>query len=232
MSALASDFKFAIRTLRRRSGLLCVVVLTLAIGIGATTSVFTIVNAVLFKPLPFRGPHRLVHIWEGGREQRYRPREDANFIFVRPGTFYDWQRQSSSFESISAYIWRKMILTRQEGAEVLWAHDVRAHFFETLGANAQLGRTFEESDYRPNAPRAGCRKGERAGSHLGETLGALGSAAAYVCGSLAAAQFYQVSGNDPETLVLTSFSLVAIALAASCVPARRALRVDPMVVLQ
>jgi len=151
VSTFASDFKYALRTLGARPGLVCVIVLTLAIGIGATTSIFSIVHAVILKALPFREPERLVHIWEGGRGDRYQRGENAEFIYVRPGTFYDWQKQSGSFESMTAYWWRKKTLSAGEGAEILWGQEVTEGFFESLGASALLGRTFTKSAYQPSA---------------------------------------------------------------------------------
>jgi hypothetical protein len=130
-----------------------VIVLTLAMGIGATTSILSIVDVVILKPLPFRQPERLVHIWEAGRGDRYQPGEDPEFLYVRPGSFYDWQKQSSGFESMTAYRWRKKTLTARERAETLWAQNVTEAFFETLGASALLGRTFSTADYRPGSSR-------------------------------------------------------------------------------
>jgi putative ABC transport system permease protein len=153
VNSIAGDFRYAFRTFRARPGLISVIVLTLAIGIGATTSIFSIVHTVILSPLPFREPERLVHIWEGSKGDRYQPGQDSSFIYARPGSFFDWRAQSASFESTSAYAWRKMIVTANEGADMLWAQEVTDNFFETLGASAVIGRTFNAPDYRPNAPR-------------------------------------------------------------------------------
>jgi len=145
---LLSDARFALRTCAKRPVWIVVIVLTLAVGIGTATSIFSIVDAVVLKPLPFYHPERLVHIWEGGRGDRYQAGEDPDFIYARPGSFYDWQKQSSSFQSMTAARWRKMTLTSREHAENLWAQDVVLNFFQTLGVSAQLGRTFASADYR------------------------------------------------------------------------------------
>lgn len=149
MKELLPDVRFALRQCSSRPVWMAVILLTLAIGIGATTSIFSIVDAVVLKPLPFYQPERLVHIWEGGRGDRYQPGENPDFIYARPGSFYDWQKQSSSFESVSAYKWRKMTLTSGERTENVWAQDVVEHFFETLGVSARLGRAFTSADYKP-----------------------------------------------------------------------------------
>ena len=153
MSELLHDLRYAFRTFHARPAWMIVIVLTLAIGIGATTSIFSIVDAVILKPLPFRQPERLVHIWEGGRGDRYQPGENPDFIYARPGSFHDWQTQSSSFESMSAHRWRKITLTSGDRAENLWSQEVLENFFETLGASALLGRTFGAADYKPGASR-------------------------------------------------------------------------------
>jgi hypothetical protein len=151
MSELLPDLRYALRTFYARPVWIFVIVLTLAIGIGATTSIFSIVDAVILKPLPFRQPERLVHIWEGGRGDRYQPGENPDFIYARPGSFHDWQTQSRSFESMSAHRWRKITLTSGDRAENLWSQEVLENFFETLGASALRGRTFGPADYKPSA---------------------------------------------------------------------------------
>jgi predicted permease len=153
METLWQDLRYAARTLAKRPGFTAVVVITLALGIGANAAIFSVVNAVIFKPLPFRDPAALVHVWEGRNGERYKRGEDSRFISVRPGTFHDWREQSRSFESMSAYSWRTMMLTGGDKAEALWAHHVADRFFETLGVQAQLGRAFNAGDYGPDAPR-------------------------------------------------------------------------------
>jgi predicted permease len=153
MRALLKDLRLSLRQLRRQPSFAAAVVLTLALGIGATTSIVSIVDAVILKPLPFHEPQRLVHIWEGGRGDRYVPGEEAEFIYARPGTFYDWRGQTESFESMAAYWWRKKAFTAADRVETLWAQDVTEGFFETLGASALLGRTFGPTDYRPSSAR-------------------------------------------------------------------------------
>jgi len=148
MKELLSDVRLAVRQWSNRPVWIGVILLTLATGIGAATSVFSIVDAVVLKPLPFYQPKQLVHIWEGGRGDRYQPGETPQFIYARPGSYYDWKAQSSSFQSMSAYRWRKMTLTSVEHAENVWAQDVLEDFFETLGASPELGRTFTSADYQ------------------------------------------------------------------------------------
>jgi putative ABC transport system permease protein len=154
MDRLWKDLQYAARTLLKKPGFTLVVLLTLALGIGANTAIFSVVSAVIFRPLPFREPERLVNIWEGGAGTVYRRGEESRFIFVRPGTFHDWREQSQSFQNMAAYSWRAMLLTGGDKAEMLWANHVTEGFFETLGAPAKLGRTFSADDYGPGAERA------------------------------------------------------------------------------
>jgi predicted permease len=145
------DLRYGLRMLRRSPGFAAVVVLTLALGIGAATSIFTVVKAVILSPLPFRQPENLVHIWEG--HEHYHRGDQAYFSSARPGSLYDWREQSNSFESITAYRWRPRLLTDNKQAELVVAQDIYDQFFETLGTRPQLGRTLQANDYEPSAPR-------------------------------------------------------------------------------
>lgn len=151
MGHLFRNLRVSLRQFRAFPGFAATVVLTLALGIGATTAIFSVIKAVVLNPLPFRDPQRLVHVWEGFRGGHYHRGDDAYFISVRPGTFYDWRAQSESFTEMSAYHWRDLIFTRGGQSELLTAHEVVEHFFETLGTPASLGRTLDASDYAPNA---------------------------------------------------------------------------------
>jgi putative ABC transport system permease protein len=153
MERFWKDLQYATRTLLKKPGFTLVVLLTLALGIGANTAIFSVVSAVILRPLPFREPEQLVNIWEGRAGTVYRRGEESRFIYVRPGTFHDWREQSQSFQSMASYSWRTMLLTGRDKAEMLWANHVTEGFFETLGTRAELGRTFSADDYGPGAGR-------------------------------------------------------------------------------
>jgi predicted permease len=202
MSAFVQNLKYALRTLRRQSGFTAAVVLTLALGIGATTSIFSVVKAVILNPLPFRQPENLVHVWEGFRGDRYHRGDEPYFITVRPGSFYDWRSQCQSFLSMSAYRWRDMILTGKERAEVLLAHDVGDEFFETLGTPAQLGRTLEAADYSPDAPRVVVVSNRMWLDRFGRDRGVIGRRISldhesYEIVGVMPAGFYPTGGEEP-----------------------------------
>src|SRR5579859_349363 len=144
------DLRYGLRMLRRSPGFTAVVVLTLALGIGAATSIFSVVKAVILSPLPFRQPENLVHLWEG--HEHYHRGDQAYFSSARPGSLFDWRAQSNSFASITAYRWRPRLLTDNKPAELVVAQDVYDQFFETLGTPPQLGRTLQANDYGPGAP--------------------------------------------------------------------------------
>jgi len=146
------DLRYGLRMLRRSPGFTAVAVLTLALGIGATSSIFSVVKAVILNPLPFRHPENLVHLWQSDRVERYHRGDQPYFSTVSPGMFYEWRAQSQSFDGISAYRWRAMLVGGGKEAELLEGQDVVDNFFETLGVPAQLGRTFQAADYAPNAP--------------------------------------------------------------------------------
>jgi predicted permease len=153
VESLIQDLRYSLRTVRRSPGFTTVATLTLTLGIGATTSMFSVVKAVMLSPLPFSQPENLVHVWEGSRGERYHRGDEAYFSSVRPGPFYDWRTQSQSFVSISAYRSRSMLLTGGTLADLVLAHDVADQFFETLGTPAQLGRTLIADDYVAGAAR-------------------------------------------------------------------------------
>src|SRR2546427_4051355 len=100
MSALLQDIRYALRQLRKNPGFTAIVVVTLALGIGANTAIFTVINAVLIRPLPYKHARRLVAIWENIPK-------DANAakIFDTYRDFEEWQNYSRSFEELAAANW-------------------------------------------------------------------------------------------------------------------------------
>jgi predicted permease len=203
MNTLLRNVRLSLRQFRKQPGFTATVVLTLALGIGATTSIFSVVKAVILNPLPFRQPENLVHVWEGFRGDRYHRGEEAYFISVRPGSFYDWRAQSQSFDSMSAYRWRQMILTRDRGAELLTAHDVVDRFFETLGTPAQIGRGLEPADHNPGAPRVVVISNRIWVERFGKDLGVVGRLISldhesYEIVGVMPAGFYPTGREEPD----------------------------------
>jgi putative ABC transport system permease protein len=136
---MLSDLRQAVRRLRHAPGFTLTAVLTLALGIGSTVAVFTFVDAILFRPLAFDEPERLVALSE------VHPATDQDRIGVLPGTFLDWQRRSTSFESLAMVARASFLVTSREPARVTGA-TVSPAFFATLGVQPALGRTFPADD--------------------------------------------------------------------------------------
>lgn len=142
MNTLFQDFRYAIRTLRKSPGFSAVAVLTLALGIGANTAIFSVVNAVLLKPLPFTAPDRLVML-----SHVYPSMSGFQASVSIPGHL-DYVEQNRTFSSMAAIAFRDVNLTGRGQPERLTARAVSYEFFPTLGVQAILGRTFllEEDD--------------------------------------------------------------------------------------
>jgi putative ABC transport system permease protein len=133
---LLQDVRYAIRLMRQRPGFTAAIVLTLALGIGANTAVFTVINGVLLRPLPYQDPNALMAIWENDRLNA-RPRYP-----VAPANFKDWQDQSQTFERVSAFVENSMTFTNNgEGIRAPSAV-VSINLFETLGSRPLLGDGF------------------------------------------------------------------------------------------
>src|ERR1700685_164093 len=148
---MLSDLKFAVRPLARSPGFAFVAIATLAIGIGACTAMFSIVNAVLLKPLPFREPGRLVWIETTAGE-------GLSGRTTRADTFNGWREQNKSFESLAAYFaffdYGRLTMTGTGPPERLSAVGVSETFLATLGVPLLQGRSFTAEECRFNAPGA------------------------------------------------------------------------------
>ena len=137
MQTLWQDLRYGVRMLSKHPGFTAIAVLTLALGIGANTAIFSVVNAVLLRPLPFADPEQLVAVLavnvRSGGEQ---------FGGASPADFLDWQTQNSSFASITAYSGGSVIMAGAEGAGQFAAARVANGFFEVYSARPLLGRTI------------------------------------------------------------------------------------------
>jgi predicted permease len=141
MRRLIADVRYALRVMPRTPSFAVAVVGVLALGIGATTAIFSIVNAVLLRPLPFEQPERLVRIFT--RTPGGRPFE------LSPGKFHDWQRDAQSFEGMAMYRFRQFALAGTGTARAIEAGAVGTGFFEAVRARPALGRVFRPEEDSP-----------------------------------------------------------------------------------
>src|SRR5919198_6058318 len=129
MDSLLQDIRYALRLCARTPGFTTVAVLALAIGIGANTAIFTIVNAVLIERLPFPDSSRIVVLWETSARRPGR----ANT--VSPGNYLRWQVRSSAFEHVAGLFDARVNLTGLDNPEELVAQNVTEDFFSILGVS-------------------------------------------------------------------------------------------------
>src|SRR5947199_3310875 len=131
---MLQDLRYGLRTLRKSPGFTTVALLTLAIGIGANTAIFSFVNGVLLKPLPYGEPDRIVRVLEkppgGGRNG------------ISTLTFLDWQQQNTVFDYMAAQTGGSVTLTGVTDPVQLRGSIVSSHYFDIFGIKAVLGRTF------------------------------------------------------------------------------------------
>ena len=143
METFWNDLRYGWRVMRRSPGFAAVALLTLAIGIGANAAIFSIVNGVLLRPLPFPDSGRIVTIWE----------TDPNRNVVRgttsPAELLDWQDMNHSFAELSG--WRSLLftITGSGDAEQVHGSQVSGNFFRMLGVGPAIGRDFSKEDQQP-----------------------------------------------------------------------------------
>ena len=146
MSTVLQDFRYGLRLLRKSPVFAAVSVTTLALGIGANTAIFSVVNAVMIRPLPYRDPSRLVwitEIWHKEKDNSFVPSPD----------YTNWSAQARSFSEIAAYDGgSEMNLTGAGEPERIPVVGVTANFFHLLGVTPVLGRTFLPQEVLPDSP--------------------------------------------------------------------------------
>ncbi len=146
IAGLQQDIRFALRGLRARPGFALTVLLTLALGIGANAAIFTVVDSILLRPLPYASPDRLVHLWETYRSN-VEGRSEASYP-----DYLDWRARNRAFADMAGYQGGGFILG---GAtpQLVGAAKATANFFDVLGVKPLLGRTFAPAEDAPGAAR-------------------------------------------------------------------------------
>lgn len=145
MNTLLQDIRYGLRGLWRSKGFTAVALLSLALGIGANAAIFSLVNAVLLRPLPFPDPDRLVIVWEDQPSIGF-PRDTP-----APANYMDWKTQNHVFQDMAALDWRGFNLTGDGEPEKIMAYGVSANLLPLLGARPALGRNFLPEEDRPGA---------------------------------------------------------------------------------
>ncbi|MGB7921788.1 MAG: ABC transporter permease [Pyrinomonadaceae bacterium] len=145
IGTLMQDFRYGVRMLVKKPGFTVIAVIALALGIGANSAIFSVVNAVLLRPLPFDEPERLMQVWatNAKRGQRSAPTSYLNFV--------DWRDQNRVFDHMAAYTGASAAFTYGETPEQLEGAGVTADLFKVLGTQPLLGRTLLSEDERPNS---------------------------------------------------------------------------------
>jgi predicted permease len=146
METLLQDLRYGLRMLRRNPSFTAVAVVTLALGIGANTAIFSVINGVLLNRLPYQDPDRLVLL----HESKVNFEEGA----ISYPNFLDWQKDNQVFTAMAAFRFTGMTLTGQGEAERLTGRMISAGFFPTLGVKPILGRSFTQEEDRIGAPPA------------------------------------------------------------------------------
>jgi len=143
LTDLGQDLRYGIRVLLKNPGFTVAAVVALALGIGANSVIFTVVNAVLLRPLPFKDPQQLVMVWENAAHLGF-PKDTPP-----PGTFLDWQQQNTVFAGMAATAHKSFNVLGVGEPERVDGRKVSANLFDLLGVKPVLGRTFSADEDKP-----------------------------------------------------------------------------------
>ena len=146
MSGLLQDIRFGLRQLLKNPSFSTLAILTLALGIGANTAIFSVVNGILLRPLPFKDPDRLVRVWHTPPAKSF---PGMTFFSVSAANYFDWQRDNHVFERMAIYNYQGLTLTGVAQPLQVDASAVSSGFFETLAVAPMLGRVFSPEEDQP-----------------------------------------------------------------------------------
>jgi len=146
MNGLIQDLRYAVRQLRKSLGFTAVAVITLALGIGANTAIFSVVNGVLLRPLALKDPGRLVRVWHVPPAKSF---PGMTTFSVSAANYLDWERQNQVFEGMAIYTYHGFTFTGTDKPEEVGACAASSGFFSTLGVQPMLGRVFSPEEDQP-----------------------------------------------------------------------------------
>ena len=146
LETLAQDVRYGLRLLGKSPGFACVSVVTLALGIGATTAIFSVVKAVLLNQLPYKDPGSIVAVWTANQASGGQPLPSS------PGDFATWKQKSGVFEDMAPSYDDEKTLTGEGAPQFLIGYGVSANYLRILGAQPQLGRLYTDDEDKAKAP--------------------------------------------------------------------------------
>jgi putative ABC transport system permease protein len=146
MPALLQDLRFALRLLRKNPGFALMAAIIMALGIGANTAIFSIVNKVLLQPLPFRDADRVVQIWHTPPQSSF---PGMTTFSISPANFLDWQKENHVFDKMALYSGANFDITGAGKPEAIGASTVSSDFFSALGVDPIHGRVFRPDENTP-----------------------------------------------------------------------------------
>lgn len=220
---LLQDLRFALRVLRRNSGFTLVAFFTLALGIGATTAIFSVVYEVLLRPLPYENPDQIIRLWEVNGQGRSVNFTDPNFEDIRS--------QSHSLDGLAEC--RAIAESVSGGSEPTrtMVATVSRDFFPIMHVQPVLGRGFAPDEQHFGAAPTALVSYGYWQQYLGSVT-ALSTVKLNIENRAVSVIGVQVSATDPVIFADVSILFAAVALLACYLPARRAAKVDPMVALR
>jgi predicted permease len=171
MRTLLADLRYGIRILFRAPAFAIAVVAVLAVGIGANTAIFSIVNAVLLRPLPFEEPDRLVRLFHVPPQAAF---PGMRRFSVSPANYFDWKREARLFESMAIYRYRQFTLTAGGSAEAVVAGALGADFFQVVRTRPAFGRAFLPEEDSPGRGHVVILSDKFWRSHLGAAADVIG----------------------------------------------------------
>src|SRR6185295_15197254 len=148
MKTLLQDLRYGARMMWKTPAVTLVAVIALTLGIGANTALFSVVNAVLLRTLPYSDGEKLAIVWEHRKSGAGNPQNVINL-----GNFYDWKDQNTVFSDMAAFFDRNVNLTSDGEPEEIPGQIATTNLFSVLGVNAFQGRTFDANDGSPGQPQ-------------------------------------------------------------------------------
>jgi len=198
-----ADLRYGFRAVRRSPGFALGTILVLALGIGANTAIFSIVNAALLRPLPYEDASRLMQVWHVPPAKSF---PGLTLFSVSPANYLDWQRQSTSFEAMAAYGGRTLIFGGKGQPEAVLGATVAPEFFSLLRAHTMLGRTFTADENASGAAKVVVLSYKFWRDHLGSDRSVVGHDITIN------SQPYAVVGVMPENFRLPDWAQVWVPL--------------------